>query len=92
MAKTLSNDELRRLARLGAAARLRELDEERRAILRAFPGVAAQAGRQDGADGARVAEPAGEAPKKRKRRPMTAAQKRAASERMIKYWAEKKQG
>ena len=37
MATQLSNEELKRLARLGAAARLAQIEDERRAILRAFP-------------------------------------------------------
>jgi hypothetical protein len=93
MAHELSNDELKRLARLGAVARLEQLEAERQAILRAFPGLAA-GGRQRPAAPAVPGEPPAGAPKKktRKRRPMTAEQKKAASERMKKYWAARKQG
>jgi hypothetical protein len=92
MAHELTNDELKRLARLGAAARLEQLEDERQAILRAFPGLAG-AVRQRAAAHAGPGEPATPAPgKTRKRRPMSAEQKRAASERMTKYWAARKHG
>ncbi len=89
MASELSNAELRRLARLGAQARLEQIEEERRAILRAFPGLSLTAARQ-GQSGQKAAEAA---PKKkaRKRRKMTAAEKKAVSERMKKFWAARKQ-
>ena len=92
MAKELGQAELKRLARLGAAARLEQLEAERRAILRAFPGLslaAARGGETAGAKG----QAAGAAPKKkaRKRRKRTAAERKAASDRMKKYWAARKQ-
>jgi hypothetical protein len=92
MASELNRDELKRLARLGAQARLVQLDDERRSILRAFPGLAATIARQAPAGGA-AAEAKAEAPRKkaRKRRKMTAAEKKAASERMKKFWAARKQ-
>jgi hypothetical protein len=91
MAKKLSQAELHRLARLGAHARLEQIEAERRAILRAFPGLALVAAREGQAGPA--AEKAGSAPKKkaRKRRKMTAAEKKAVSERMKKFWAARKQ-
>ena len=89
MAKELSKDVLTRLARLGAQARLDELEAERRAILRAFPGLAG---------GRKAAEPSEEPPpaakparKPRKKRNLSAAARKAASERMKQYWAAKKQ-
>ena len=83
MGRELSKAELDRLARLGAGARLEELDRERRAILQAFPGLAFK----------RHEAPAAEPRKKprKKRRKATAAERKAASERMRKYWAAKKQ-
>jgi hypothetical protein len=92
MASELSKAELTRLARLGAQARLEQLDEERRAILRAFPGLSLAVGRP-GAAGAARAKGAEAPPKKkaRKRRKMTAAEKKAVSERMKKFWAARKQ-
>ncbi len=92
MANQLSNEELKRLARLGALARLQQLDDERRAILRAFPGLLTPASRpvaaSGDADGAAAAAPKHAA---RKRRKMSAEEKKAASERMKKYWAARKQ-
>jgi hypothetical protein len=88
VAKELSKEQLQRLARLGAGARLEELEAERRAILRAFPGLAGQSK-------AREAEAPGAAPvppKKggRRRKKMSAAQRKAASERMRNIWAERR--
>lgn len=89
--------DLKTLARHGAAIRLRELEDERRTILAAFPdlrssGSPARRGRTPRAlavDGAPIEAPAA-APRRRKRRKMTAAEKKAASERMKGYWARKK--
>ena len=86
MAKELSKDVLNRLARLGAQARLDELEAERRAILKAFPGLGGR--RQPAA----VETPAAKPPKKaRKKRNVSAAARKAASERLKQYWAAKKQ-
>jgi hypothetical protein len=73
--------ELRRLARLGAQARLAELDQERAAILRLFPELG-----RGGAPAAAASQPAPAAPV-RQRRPLTPAERRAISERMKAYWA-----
>ena len=81
----LNAEQLRRLARLGAMARLQQLREEETAIRAAFPELFGARGRS-----ARVTE---EAPAERGRRPrkqMTPAQKKAVSERMRKYWAERR--
>jgi hypothetical protein len=87
MASELSKAELNRLARLGAQARLEQIDAERRAILRMFPGLSLAGGRQVEAKASEAA------PKKkgRKRRKMTAAEKKAVSDRMKKFWAARKQ-
>lgn len=94
MANELSREQVQRLARLGAHARLEELDAERRAILRAFPGLSAQAARQGKAQAAPSVDTAGGAvPGKkavRRRRKMSAEQRQAASERMRKFWAERR--
>lgn len=90
MATQLSKAELNRLARLGAQARLEQIDAERRALLRMFPGLALTAGRQVQGE----AKPPEAAPKKKarkRRRKMTAAEKKVASERMKKIWAVRKQ-
>ena len=96
MATELSRDELRKLARLGAQRRLEELKQEEAAIRAAFPELGrASAGAPAGARGARkrrtgrsaaASEPAPKA-KRPARYKMSAAQKRAVSERMKKYWA-----
>ena len=94
MASELSNDELKRLARMGTQARLEQIEEERRSILRAFQGLAATIARQKASEAA-PEQPAPDTRKKksrRRRRKMTAAEKRAASERMKNYWAARKRG
>lgn len=87
MAKELSQVELKRLARLGAQARLAQIEAERRAILRAFPGLSA-APAHEGQAGPPPSQPKKKA---RKRRKMTAAEKKAVSERMKKFWAARRQ-
>jgi hypothetical protein len=79
----LDPDQLRRLARLGAVARLEQLKQEEAAIRAEFPELF---GRGRRPQGQRPAKAAG----KRRRPPMTAAQKKAVSERMRKYWAERR--
>lgn len=87
-ATQLSGDELQRLARVGAATRLEQIEVERQNILRAFPelarGRAATPGRTPAA-----AAPAASA-KRTRRRNMSAEARRAVSERMTKYWAERR--
>ena len=72
--------DLREYARRGAEARVRELTLELAAIYRAFPDLR----RLSPAGGA---APAG---KVRRRRSMSAAQKREVSRRMKKYWANRR--
>jgi len=71
-------ERMRELARHGAEAMLTRLRAEITALERAFPELAARAGR-------RV-----QAARKRARRAMTAAEKKAVSQRMKKYWAGRK--
>ena len=73
--------DLKELARRGAEARVAELQRELAAIQRAFPGLRARRG----ANGAATANAA--RPRRRGRKPMTAAQRKAVSLRMKKYWA-----
>ena len=80
MAVSLNRRELQRLARLGAQARLEQLERERSLILKAFPGLEGNAPALTG----RVA--GGQSPRRR-RRGMSAAQRKAVSARMRKYWA-----
>lgn len=78
----LNQEQLRRLARLGAVARLEQLREEEAAIRAEFPELF---GGRRGNGKVRAASP------KRRRRPaMTAAQRKEVSERMRKYWAERR--
>lgn len=87
MASELNREVLRRFAKLGAQARLEQIEMERKAILATFPDLVQRRGRTQGgtAPSPRVA-----APTARRRRRMTAAQRKAVSERMRKYWAERK--
>lgn len=93
MATELTRDELRRLARLGAESRLEELRKEEAAIRAAFPdigtGRGGRRGRRAGGAATRGAQ-AGAAKRKRRRRKMSAAERRAVSERMKKYWADRR--
>ncbi len=92
MANELTRDEMQRLARLGAQARLDQLDMERRAILQIFPDLAGGARRPRGRG--RQAAPAAAAPEapraRRSRRKMSAAARKAVSDRMRKYWADRR--
>jgi hypothetical protein len=72
--------DLKSYARAGAEARARELVAELKEIYKAFPDL----GR--GASG-RGSEVGNGRSVRRKRKPMTAAQKKAVGERMKKYWA-----
>jgi hypothetical protein len=87
----LNQEQLRRLARLGAVARLEQLRQEEAAIRSEFPELFGRGRREDGvaaapATAAKV--PAGRA--RRRRRRMSAEARKAASERMQKYWAERR--
>ena len=76
----LNAEQLRRLARLGATARLQQLKEEEAAIRAEFPELS---GRR------RAAASAGDSARRR-RRGMSAAGRKAVSDRMKKYWAERR--
>lgn len=83
----LSRDALLRLARSGAAARVQELQAELEAIYRTFPDL------RRGVPASRVAAakatPAAAKPE-RSRKAWSAADRKAVSERMKKYWAARK--
>jgi len=81
----LNRDQLQRLARLGAQARLEELRREEAAIRAAFPDLFGGRGRGRGRKAA-----AGAATGRRRRRSMSAAARKAVSERMRKYWADRR--
>ena len=80
----LDQEQLRRLARLGAVARLEQLRQEEAAIRAEFPELFG--GRRG--NGAASAPEGGR--RKRRRPAMTAAQRKEVSERMRKYWAERR--
>jgi hypothetical protein len=77
----LSTEQLRRLARLGAIARLEQLKQEEAAIRAEFPELFGR-GRRAGV--AEAAKPG------RRRRRMSSAARKAVSDRMRKYWAERR--
>ena len=83
----LNQEQLRRLARLGAVARLEQLRAEEAAIRSEFPELFGR-GRREGR-----AAPGGTAGAPRRRRAKMSPQARkAVSERMRKYWAERRKG
>jgi hypothetical protein len=84
MPKTQTNTRMRDYARAGAEQRLAVLDQERNDILALFPDLGRRRpGRKPKADGAAAPTPT----VGRKRRGMSAAQRKAVGERMKKYWA-----
>jgi len=85
---SLSQDQLRRLARLGATARLEQLRQEEAAIRAEFPDLFGR--RRKGAAGAAGTGQAGGGAARRRRAAMSAAGRKAVSERMRKYWAERR--
>lgn len=78
--QTLAGAELHRLARLGAMARLKEIEAEAATIRGAFPGL----GRAQPAKKGAPEKPA------RRKRHMSPAAREAARQRMHDYWARKK--
>lgn len=82
----LNSEQLRRLARLGAIARLEQLKQEEAAIRAEFPELFGR-GRS-----AAVAVADAARPGRRRRRKMSSAARKAVSERMRKYWAERRKG
>lgn len=90
MAKKIADSELRSLALVGARARLSALQGEVASLLATFPelrsGRLARVRSGDGAPAPRKGKKPG------RKRPMSAAEKKAVSERMRKYWAERRAG
>ena len=78
----LNTEQLRRLARLGAMARLEQLRQEEAAIRAEFPELF---GRGAGRAARSVARK-----RRRRRSGMSADARKAVSERMRKYWAERR--
>jgi hypothetical protein len=87
----LTPEVVHRLAKLGAQARLEQIEGERRAILNMFPDLApARRGRRPGRPAAAPESRAAAAKPARKRSRMSAAARKAVSERMKKYWADRR--
>jgi hypothetical protein len=87
--------DMKELARLGAVARLADLEQEIAALKRAFPGLrsAASDSPATAAGASAVAAAARhDVDRRGRRKPMTGAERKAVSERMKKYWAERKRG
>ena len=79
--------DLKALARLGAELRLAQLVAECDAILGAFPDLGQAPAREAVAETDAAPKPR---PPRRRRRPrMSAAQRKAVSKRMKRYWAER---
>jgi hypothetical protein len=82
------------LARAGAEARLKDLQQEIAEIQRAFPGIsdagALDAPKRRGRPESTAGDTSTSEPRKRKRSPMSAAQRKAVGERMKRYWAERR--
>ena len=76
----LNQEQLRRLARLGAMARLEQLRQEEAAIRGEFPELFGRGRQAQRGDGQLTSG-------RRRRRAMSAAARRAVSVRMRKYWA-----
>jgi len=77
----LNTEQLRRLARLGAIARLEQLKQEEAAIRAEFPELFGRGRRAVVADAPTPG---------RRRRRMSPAARKAVSVRMRKYWAERR--
>lgn len=93
----LNNEQLRRLARLGAVARLEQIRAEETAIRAEFPELfGGSAGRGGGRGRPRAAQASAAGSENagrgqtRRRRKMSAAARKEVSERMRKYWADRR--
>jgi len=82
----MTRAELREFALAGAQARLQAISEERAAIIRVFPDLRTQSTRRAASlDGAPPIVQKG-----RKRRTMSAAERKAVGKRMKAYWAKRR--
>lgn len=87
MAKELSNDDMRRFARLGAMRRLEDIRNEEAAIRATFPELFSGARPAARANAAAPAGKAAGAARSKKRSNMSPAMRKVVSERMKQYWA-----
>ena len=88
MAKKLTAAELHRLARIGAEARLAQLEREIAALRRAFPGLRSRPGPASApaTEAPPQSVPGATAARRGRRKPMSATERKAVSERMKRYW------
>jgi hypothetical protein len=86
----LARFDLKSYARRGAQARLRELAEEAKQLLKVFPDLSASFDEDELPLNFILRRGARKAATGRRRRKMTAAQRKAVGERMKKYWAERR--
>lgn len=82
--------DLKSYARRGAEARLRELAEEAKQLLKVFPNLSASFDEDELPLNFILRRGARKAATARRRRRMSAAQRRAVSVRMKRYWAERR--
>jgi hypothetical protein len=76
----MTSSQLQEYARFGAQARLQAIEEERNAIVRAFPDFGRASGTSNGAS----------SPATRGRKGMSPAQRKAVGARMKAYWANRR--
>jgi hypothetical protein len=88
MAKSLSQQDVRQYALVGAQARLDALRTEMQSLLGAFPELARKRG--PGATRATVARGKPKARRRGRRRAMSAEERKQVSERMKRYWASRR--
>lgn len=92
LASGLSQEQLRTLARHGAQARITELQAEINAIQAAFPDIPSKRGRARKQASSTQVATASDSGTTSGRRGWSAAQRKAAGERMKAYWAKRKAG
>jgi hypothetical protein len=85
----LNAEQLRRLARLGAMARLEQIRAEEAGIRSEFPELFGRGSRREESGSDPVAAVVAKG-RRRRRRAMSAAGRKEVSERMRKYWAERR--
>lgn len=90
MPKRRQDDLQSRLARLGAQARIEEIRREEAAIRGAFPDLFGAGRRRGRSAQSTASEASGGAGTGRRRRRMSAAARKAVSERMKRYWADRR--
>ena len=83
----MNAEQIRRLARLGAMSRLEQIRAEEAAIRAEFPELFGRGARRDDSGDA---APAAAVKGRRRRSKMSPAARKAVSERMRKYWAERR--